>query len=384
MRILIVSGIYPPDCGGPASYVPYIAKGMVEKGINIEGILTLSDQLIFYEDPDFSVKRIARQSPRFIRMIKTIYFIHKMSRRADVVYLNGLVLEGIIACKLLSRKSVIIKVVGDLVWEKFRNHPTNNLPLSIEEFQHVKLSFYWACLRKLQSSYTRLADGVIVPSNFLRKIVQLWGIKSQNIHLIFNAVNLIKDYSNKSSLIKYDVVTVARLVPWKGVWELMITCHELGVSLLVVGDGPMRKELETKAKEINIKATFVGNVPQDRVASYIRKAKLFVLNSSYEGLPHIILEAKLTKTPVLATNAGGSSEIISHKVDGWLILVGDLNSLKDGISQILENPSLRERLALNGYKQVINSFSSEIQIHKTINALKSIYNKRNNKSVAKP
>lgn len=384
MKVLIVTGIYPPDHGGPARYVPYLAQELMENEIEVVGVVTLSDQIFSIDNLAFPIKRIIRNSPKPLRMIKTILTIYKMSKDADVVYLNGLVLEGIIACKLFSRKPVVIKVVGDLVWEKYRNSVENNLSLSIVEFQNEPLTFYWTCLRKLQSLYTQLADEIIVPSNFLGKIVKQWGVNSENIHVIYNAIKLPVEEPSSDFFPEYDLVTVARLVPWKGVFELIMICHHLGLSLLVVGDGPIRSELEYRAKKMKVNVIFAGNVPQEEVANNIRKAKLFVLNSSYEGLPHIVLEAKLSKVPVLATSAGGTAETINHNIDGWLVPVGDTLSFRNAISLILNSSNLRGRLARAGYKQVVKNFNPEIQIHQTISVFERVCLLNKPESISNP
>ena len=146
MNILIVTGIFPPDHGGPASYTSFIARELIAKGIGISGLVTLSDQIDFKDELDIPVVRILRKSPRLFRMFKTISIIYKMSKDADVVYLNGLVLEGIIACKLLSRTPVVIKVVGDLIWEKYKNSEVSSKSLSIENLQVYAYVLYTAPL----------------------------------------------------------------------------------------------------------------------------------------------------------------------------------------------------------------------------------------------
>lgn len=365
MKVLIVTGIFPPDHGGPASYVPYIAQALTERSHDVD-VITLSDNISSQKDYIFSVKRIKRSNFWPLRALKTIFRIYRASKKADVVYLNGLVLEGMVACKFLCNKPVVVKVVGDLIWEKATNKGKTSLDL--DKFQQSKLPISLSFFRWLQSFYMRFADFIIVPSNYLANLVKFWDVNPERICLVYNAVKH-QPTSLKAISKKYDLVTVARLVPWKGVAKLMEVAGELGLSLLVVGDGPLRKDLEQSALKNKWKVTFMGNIPQSSVPNAIKLAKLFVLNSSYEGLPHILLEAKLTKTAVLATNAGGTAETINHGINGWLVPVGDKNKLRDSIKEILADEKKLIEIAKQGYKQVSIDFNQEVQIEKTINIL---------------
>ena len=111
MDILITVGIFPPDIGGPASFVPKIAKYLINKGHNVK-IICLSDkEHLTYKD-DINVIRINRSSPIIFRWLKTIVKIYRVSKKSDLIFVNGLGTETTIA-NLFSRKKVIRKIVGD-------------------------------------------------------------------------------------------------------------------------------------------------------------------------------------------------------------------------------------------------------------------------------
>lgn len=371
MKVLVVTGIFPPDSGGPASYVPFISEAILNSGNEITSVVTLSDNKADGKPYNFPVVRIQRNCPWLFRAIKTIMVISKLAKKSDVVYLNGLVLEGVIACKIFSKKSVVIKVVGDLIWEKARNK--NATKLNLDDFQQAKrLKVHWSFLKKLQSFYMRLADAIVVPSFYLGQIVQQWGVDSGKINVVYNAISIThKCLESPKRSYKYDLVTVARLVPWKGLTELIDLVSEIGCSLLIVGDGPLRKLLERHALTKKAKVSFTGNIPHSEVSKRITSAKAFVLNSSYEGLPHIILEAKASCTPVIASAAGGTVETITHGLDGWLVPVGDKEKLKEGVLKLLNDSSLRESLSSAGFDQINSNFKSSIQIESTIAVLKN-------------
>lgn len=370
MEILIVTGIFPPDHGGPASYVPRIAKELKDRNHRVR-VVTLSDRLDLNEDFSFSVKRIKRRQNRILRFFKVVATIHSAARSADVVYLNGLVLEGVAAC-LLARRSFAVKVVGDLIWERATRAGATSR--SLDEFQQDTLPPKWSFLRALQAWYTSKAARVIVPSNYLRDIVHKWGVPTSKCEVVYNAVE--PSGHSMPTVPAYDIVTVARLVPWKGVSELIAACGDLGFSLRIVGDGPLRNVLEQEAAPYRDRISFAGHVPPAMVEQEIRNARLFVLNSTYEGLPHIVLEAKMLGVCVVATDAGGTGETITHNVDGWLVPVGDEVALRNALVDILDDDRLRKSLAEAGANQVRQQFSYNTMIRQTEGILIAVANER--------
>src|SRR3972149_3892040 len=100
MRICLPTGIFPPDIGGPASYVPRIAKALVERGHAGE-VITLSDTPHADTPSPFVVQRIPRGMARVPRMARTISRIAQAARRAEVVFANGLFVEAVLACGLV-------------------------------------------------------------------------------------------------------------------------------------------------------------------------------------------------------------------------------------------------------------------------------------------
>jgi glycosyltransferase involved in cell wall biosynthesis len=206
----------------------------------------------------------------------------------------------------------------------------------------------------------RKADRVIVPSRYLALIVSKWGVAPERIRVIYNSVRLHakEEYYNEKPDV--DLVTVARLVPWKGLSELITLAFNHGWSLRIVGDGPFRAELEMLVHELGAGTLvgFAGHVSADKVAGEIRRGRVFVLNSSYEGLPHVILEAKAVGVPVVATDVGGTSETIQTGINGYLVSWNDQQSLIAPIKTLLADTALRSRIADAGKRQVAESFSS--------------------------
>lgn len=366
MKVLIVSGIFPPDTGGPANYVPAFAQALAADH-QVIGVVTLSDDPA--QDDSryaFPVYRLPRGMNRIRRRIRTIATIARLLRTADVVYLNGLVLEGVIAARLIRRRPAVIKVVGDRVWEEARNKAATTLDIDAFQVPGGK-TLRWKLMRSLQSAYTRAADFVITPSRYLSDVVAGWGVPRRRIRVVLNAVN--PPPADDRLVPDHDVVTVARLVPWKGIDALIDVCAANGWSLLVVGDGPQRETLEARAGAAGARVEFTGTVPRAEVPGQIRRARVFVLNSTYEGLPHIVLEAKLAGRSVVATAVGGTPETIHDGVDGFLVPAGDDARLGAVLRPLLADPALNDGIAQAGLKDAEARFSFATMYRETVAVL---------------
>jgi glycosyltransferase involved in cell wall biosynthesis len=365
MKVLLVTGIFPPDAGGPARYVPQMASALAREH-EVVAVITLSDGLD-HDDGRFGFRviRIARNQNRLLRRWRTVSAIARAASQADVVYLNGLVLEGMLATRLLARRPAVIKVVGDLVWEQARNRRAT--ALEIDAFQRpAGKGLRWRALRWLQGRYTAAADRVLAPSGYLAAMVEGWGVPAERIRVVRNAVPAAAGADQAPT---HDIVTVGRLTPWKGVDGLIDVAAERRWSLLVVGDGDERTALEARAARLGAAVTFAGQAPQAEVAGLIRQGRVFVLNSSYEGLPHVVIEAKLAGRAVVATAVGGTPETIRDGVDGRLVPYGDRAALTEALAGLLADPAERLRLAEAGRADALARFSFETMYAETVAVL---------------
>jgi glycosyltransferase involved in cell wall biosynthesis len=249
----------------------------------------------------------------------------------------------------LLRKPLIVKIVGDFAWEQGTQRAGISMPL--DTFVRTKrVPFLVSFLRSLQTYVARQARTVIVPSEYLKGIVAAWGIAPEKINIIYNALSLTEAVPQKT-LPAHTIVSVARLVPWKGMRGLIDALvqvrHEVAdASLIIIGDGPERAALEAYAQEYAPGAvTFLGAVPHAEALAYMRAGTVFALNSTYEGLSHVLIEALLLELPIVASNAGGNPELITHEQNGVLVPVGDTAALAEAITRLLQDPAYAERLA---------------------------------------
>lgn len=367
MKILVVTGIFPPDIGGPASYIPRISGALSERGHAVE-VVTLSDRDAVQnaQEYPFRVHRIERQMALPFRVARTVLLIRSLARDADVVFSNGLVLETIIAAKMAA-KPVVVKVVGDMIWERARSAGGQ---ATLDDFQGMSLPFKWRALRALQRTYMRMARRMITPSDYLKRIVLGWGVPEDRTCVVYNAIPHCADAPANGDA-DIDIVSVGRLVAWKGFDQLIDIAGRRRWSLSIVGDGPLRQQLEDHARETGGAVRFEGRLPQAEIAGAIRRARVFVLNSSYEGLPHIVLEAMAAGVPVVATAVGGTPETIIDGVSGFLVPVDEPREMEEALGNLVADKLLRDRVAAAARAVLADRFSFERMVSDTEEILAS-------------
>jgi glycosyltransferase involved in cell wall biosynthesis len=176
-----------------------------------------------------------------------------------------------------------------------------------------------------------------------------------------------------SSLPRPLVVTAGRLVPWKNIDGIIDAIFlQAGPSLVVVGDGPLRVPLVHHAnKKMAGQAVFTGLLSHGDTLSVMKAADVFILNSSYEGLSHLLIEALMLGVPIIATRVGGNPEVIQDGENGLLVPVGDTKALSSALERILTDTDLRKRLS-EGAHDSIKRFSVETMFTSIVTALQAL------------
>ncbi|MCL6103112.1 MAG: glycosyltransferase family 4 protein [Bacteroidetes bacterium] len=331
-------------------------------------MVCLSDLATYSDDHySFQVTRIKRGSLKLLRMWRTVRVIAKLSRNADIIYANGLAFESGLASWIVGVPAVF-KIVGDYAWERARNRGW--YMGTIDQYQNAPKGFLLRSLDWLRTVPLRHAKRIIVPSEYLKRIVKGWGIPEGKIDVVYNAVEPIRGVADSALPVfcGKTMLTICRLVPWKGVDSLIrILAGMLDVRLLIAGDGPLRTELEELAAQTGVsdQVVFMGNISKEMIGACLRQADLFVLNSSYEGLPHVVLEAMDAGVPVVATDAGGTKEVVENGKTGLLVPVGDDLTLENAVRNILGNREMAERITQNAFKLLEDRFAYSRMIELT-------------------
>jgi glycosyltransferase involved in cell wall biosynthesis len=251
----------------------------------------------------------------------------------------------------------------------------------IDAFQVSRYSLLAEINKALRAREACRLDHIIVPSEYLRRIVLGWGVTPERITVIYNALERGVDVPSETQAEARAalglptgplVLTAARLTPWKGVDHSIRALAQLpDVQMLVVGDGETRPALEALAHKLGVsqRVWFVGRVPREKMALYFRAADYTLLYSGYEGLSHVLLESLTVGTPVIASDKGGNPEVVQHGVNGLLVPYVDVAALTSAIEHAF-SAGMREQLAANTAVG-LERFSWPTLVEQTIEVLES-------------
>ena len=355
MRVLVTVGIFPPDIGGPATFVPKIAKYFQDE-LNYEiEILTLSDNKNSNINDDFSVKRIDRNLPIIYRWLKTIFTIYKLGKNKDLIFVNGLGTETTIA-NIFLKKKIIRKIVGDPVWE--RAYSKAKISESFDEFQVKNYGFSISLQKKVRSFSIKKSDIVVTPSKHLKNFILNLGFKNK-IEIINNGVFIPEENTNIFTNDQINITIVSRLVSHKNIEKIIRAISDLNDPLIylnIIGDGPELNQLQKISLESNNKDNIIfhGKLNRDEIDHIFLNSDVYIQASNYEGLPHSLLEAMSYGIPVLCTPVGECKEILGNEDRGYILdLPVSKNNIKSKISQIIGEKDIANKKGERG-KDFIN------------------------------
>jgi len=333
----VTVGIFPPDIGGPATFVPKIAKYFQDE-LNYEiEILTLSDNKNSNINDDFSVKRIDRNLPIIYRWLKTIFTIYKLGKNKDLIFVNGLGTETTIA-NIFLKKKIIRKIVGDPVWE--RAYSKAKISESFDEFQVKNYGFSISLQKKVRSFSIKKSDIVVTPSKHLKNFILNLGFKNK-IEIINNGVFIPEENTNIFTNDQINITIVSRLVSHKNIKKIIRAISDLNDPLIylnIIGDGPELNQLQKISLESNNKDNIIfhGKLNRDDINHIFLKSDIYIQASNYEGLPHSLLEAMSYGIPVLCTPVGECKEILGNEDRGYILdLPVSKNNIKSKINEII-------------------------------------------------
>ena len=355
MRVLVTVGIFPPDIGGPATFVPKIAKYFQDE-LNYEiEILTLSDNKNSNINDDFSVKRIDRNLPIIYRWLKTIFTIYKLGKNKDLIFVNGLGTETTIA-NIFLKKKIIRKIVGDPVWE--RAYSKAKISESFDEFQVKNYGFSISLQKKVRSFSIKKSDIVVTPSQHLKNFILNLGFKNK-IEIINNGVFIPEENTNIFTNDQINITIVSRLVSHKNIKKIIRAISDLNDPLIylnIIGDGPELNQLQKISLESNNKDNIIfhGKLNRDEINHIFLNSDIYIQASNYEGLPHSLLEAMSYGIPVLCTPVGECKEILGNEDRGYILdLPVSKNNIKSKISEIISEKNIANKKGERG-KDFIN------------------------------
>lgn len=173
------------------------------------------------------------------------------------------------------------------------------------------------------------------------------------------------------------IIFVGRLIHGKGVQDLISVCNRLWdkftFDLIIVGDGNFRLDLEDMVRlSYSSRVKFTGELSRPDVFAQLKQSDIFVNPSYSEGLPTSVLEAALVGLPIIATDVGGTREIIEDGTTGMLFKPHDVKHLNWNLSYLFEHPDIAKVLGLGAKQSVSVKFSWDTITKQYIDLLEEV------------
>jgi len=360
MKILICTGIYPPDIGGPATYSKLLFDELPKRGIEVE-VLSFGE---------------VRHLPKIFRHLAYFIWTLKKGLEADLIYAQDPVsvgLPSVLVAKIL-RKKFWIRIAGDFAWEQFQNQKSkiknqnviqNEKFIGIEEFQNMRFGFITELRKKIERFVAKNADQIIVPSNYFKKIIVLWRVNTEKIKVIYNGIdlNFEKSWESHSQQKEKTLLSVGRLVPWKGFKQLIQMIPDIqkeipDLKLKIIGDGPQKEELAKEIQKLGLKNSvfLLGKLSREDLLKEKQKAGIFVFNTNWESFSFDTVEAMALGLPVITTNICSLPELIEDGKEGILVEPNNKEQFLNAILKVLKDENFRNEIIKNA-KQKSQMFS---------------------------
>lgn len=370
--VLLVTNIFPPHIGGPATFIDRLGYALAERGHQVT-VVCVSDKATDPGDSarPFRVRRV-HGSYRIVREIKARMILAREFFHHTLILVNGLEYPSYQVGAHLGR-SYVLKVVGDNVWETARGG--GHTALSIDEFQlDAPRTPFLRRLAAQRDLYVKNARMVITPSDYLKRMVSGWGVEPSRVVTIPNGVPL-QEYERfgpkRRGLGPFRAAFCGRLTNWKGVETLLLSSRGMkDVQIDIVGDGPEMPMLVALAHQLQLDGTvnFHGRLAREQLQAVLSMAHALVLVSQYEGLSHTLLEACAMALPCITSNCGGNPEVIEAGVQGFLIPYGEAEQLRASLERLRNDEELRYWLACNAKKNS-RRFDFDSTVQQTMDAV---------------
>lgn len=216
-----------------------------------------------------------------------------------------------------------------------------------------RFNLIYVLLRPLIKFIWSAAAAVVSNSQGLRELA-LETNKKQKIDIIFNGINTV-DFRPSEALKRRDkfIITpgASRITQRKGLRYLIEAVAALApryphIFLRIMGEGNEKEALLklVEARKMEDHVQFVGRIPREEVMPYYQEASVFVLPSFNEGMSNAMLEALATGLPIIATQTGGTDELVENGENGLVVRMKDSADLAEKIEKVMQDETLRKKM----------------------------------------
>lgn len=340
--LVLCGGIYPEGQGGAEVHLFYVCRELAEQGYHIFVISPTSKISSRASEKHIPFVRIyiklwPKPFATLSYIVKSFVESYRLKQQIEIVHAHMAAYPMVAAfmSSLITHKPYIVSCQG------------SDVRISSRKFLH----------RIFRIPFLHHARKIATVSNEMAEILkQKFGIPECHIVVVGTGYDeeIVAELKNANSHAEIrrgmHIINVAYMRPEKNHRILLesfatLTGSIKGVRLSLVGDGPLREELEKFCKQQGIHdVEFLGELPYREVLKQVANSDIFILTSLEEGMPNAIIEALALGKPVIATAVGGIPEVVKDGVNGILVPPKSTEHIAKALERLLSDSELRRKL----------------------------------------
>ena len=305
MKVVLATGIYPPEIGGPATYTAALARECVRKGNHVVVITYGSAQK---HSDSWHVEWISKWGGPFVRWIRYALALRKHAKDADVVYTFSSVSAGVpLLLSGLKKPKRVLRLGGDFFWERYT---ARGGQLGLRAWYEAEPKEK-GLMQRILSQF----DHIVFSTDFQNEIYQ-------DIYPLLPKTSVIENaLEHSGALLAHKKHTPLRLlfmgrfVGFKNLFTLIEAMQAIpDATLTIIGAGPLEHRLKNHVRDFDLvgKVVFTEPVVGKAKQRIFREHDVLIIPSTTEISPNVALEARSEGMPVLLTEETGLSTNLSH------------------------------------------------------------------------
>lgn len=381
IRVLIVNRKALPSIGGKQIYTDRLATGLVQEGAKVRVLATAESRPL--DIPDVSCPIAYRPD---------LNEIWRCVKEASVVHFNAFSWKAWLFATLLRKPTVFVyheagdrlctRAAGWCFWQRCCDFQPSYSCTWCKDIPFARSPRHWIT-KPIQQRIIDRMDAVVSPSRWILDRFP------KRTHWIPHGIN-ISEFCPAENPTRDYLLFLGRLVADKGP-DLLIRavaeCQTRGqtIRLVLVGDGPLRQDLESLAGKLGIKdqVRFMGGIPSENTVPYYQNALALVVPSIWvEMFGLVALEAMACRTPVIASSIGGLKDTAGR--GGLVYPPGDVSALVNHILRLSGDPDFAAELSGKGYRLVMEHYQESRMVCDYLRLYRELEKPSNIKTMSTP